>query len=171
MSNSYNDIEQLLSHEALDTFHYQTFKRDPVFVSENRIPTASERPVAQAQPIEKAEVIPFPDLARSDGRPQRMAASKAFPIDAQSESSASEKPTHGIRDVFQRLTRAIQVAPNTPVVLDLHLPERAPIAREVSKSSRLSQLPVEQALERMLAASEQHRAPKRLSEFAWASAS
>lgn len=171
MNDSYNDIEKLLSHESLGAFEYQTFKKAPVAVSEMPSPEVFEPRVAHAPPIEKAEIIRFPDLARAGGRQQGLVTSKSALVNAHVEAVALGKPSEGIREMFQRLTRTVPAAAPSPVVLDLHLPERPMIAAESSIRLRFSQLPVDDAFAGLLAASAGNESSAHPTPFSWASAS
>lgn len=150
MNEVYDDIEKLLSHEALGAFEYQTFKKAPIVAPEPREAIASEPPPPKVVPIEQAAANKVPEGVRPESRQLRLVTSKAQLATAHLDLVPVKAPPPGIVSVFQRLTRAIPAVTTPTVVLDLHLPERPMIAPNSTGTPSINDLPIKDGFARLL---------------------
>lgn len=152
VSESYDDIEKLLSHEMLGTFEYQSFKKTPISVpAADSMTSVSVRAAADEKNV-KTSSFTLPELTRPESRQLRLVASKS---DATRPATppASPAPAANAGEVdrlFQRLTRVVPDRPAPAPVLDLHLPERPMLPARAARKSGLAALPPQEAFARML---------------------
>lgn len=152
MSEEYDDIEKLLSHEMLGSFEYQSFRKRPDMVLAPKL--ANVQVVPEALPVERevSSTITSTEPARSEVRQLRLVVSKSDAAIATPKPSEPKvvEASGAVEMVFQRLTRTAgsRIAP--AVALDLHLRDRPMLPSRLHERFNLSELSLQDAFARLL---------------------
>lgn len=152
MSESYDDIEKLLSHEMLGSFEYQSFKKPPAAVPVTEVMKSTVEPAATTEASVKKTSFALPELGRPETRQLRLVASKSDATRAPAPP-AKPAPTANAGEVdrlFQRLTRVVPDRPAPAPVLDLHLPERPMLPADALRGAGLTSMSPVDAFTKML---------------------
>lgn len=152
VSENYDDIEKLLSHEMLGSFEYQSFKKSPVAAAAVQIVEADAASAPAAAPAVRTLALNLPESTRGEGRQLRLVASKSDVTAPRPQPPATPAtpPSGAVDQLFQRLTRVAPERPAPTPVLDLRLPERPMLAAEAIRGRGLGELSPQEAFARLL---------------------